>query len=257
MRPLAYFFLLPLFVLFFSSCQKEISGEIARPTDTTRTRGTGGTLGSSFLVKTYTEDITTASGNLKVTFDLKYDISDRIVSMISRANAGDKFVYQYSANKFTMDLFNSNVLSIHMDCFLNNMQLIDSSLQYNDTRDTSTEKYSYNSAKQLTQKKEYEYNRSVAILIDKIAYEYDAVGNVVIETGLSATTTYTYATQVNNLNFGQIYFSQSKNLPTKTITSGAGGGTINHTYTVDSLNRVTSEKAISNDGNVLIRTYTY
>ena len=257
MRPLAYIFLLPLFVLFFSSCQKEISGEIARPTNTTGTGGTGGTGGSNFLVKTYTEDFTSASGNLKVTFDLSYDGSKRITSMISRTNAGDKFVYQYGTNKYSSDLYNSNILSIHADFYLNSMQLVDSIMQYNDTADTTTNKFTYNAAKQPIRQNEYEVKNGISTLINTTSYVYDANGNVLKEKGTDGETTYEYGTSLNTLNVGSIYFYTAKHLPKTTTIKGPNAGTITHTYTFDSSNRLTSEKAVFTNGDVAVKTYTY
>ena len=255
MRLFAYFLLLPLFVMFFSSCQKEITGESARPTDTSGNIGTGG---SSTLVKTYTEDVTTASGNYKTTFDLSYDISDRITSMVSKSNAGDKFVYQYGTNKFTLDIYVGNVIDIHQDRFVNNMLLmIDSTLQYNNTGDTSTEKYTYNAAKQLTRKKDYEVKGGVSTLVNTTDYAYDSNGNVTKETDSDGETTYEYTTLVNNLNIGYVYFNVNKNLPKTTTIKGAFAGTITHTYIFDSLNRLTSEKGTNSNGGVFVKTYTY
>ena len=51
--------------LSITSCQKEITGEITLPTDTT------GTVNPGFLVKTYTEDIT----SLTVSISLQHIIS--------------------------------------------------------------------------------------------------------------------------------------------------------------------------------------
>ena len=257
MRLLAYILFLPLFVLFFSSCQKEITGEIARPTDTSGTGGTGGTGGSTSLVRTYTEDITTADGNIKVTFNLSYDASGRITSLVSTSNAGDKFVYQYGTNKYSSDLYNSNVLSIHGDFYLNSMQLVDSVLQYNDTADTTTNKFTYNASKQPIRQNEYEVKNGVSTLISTTSYVYDANGNMIKETGTEGEKIYEYGTTVNNLNVGNIYSYKPKYLP-KTITiKGPVSGTLTHTYIFDSNNRLTSEKAVFTNGDVAVKTYTY
>ena len=257
MRLFTYFLLLPLFVMFFSSCQKEITGEIARPTDTTGTGGTGGPVGSTSLVKTYTEDITSASVNLKVTFDLSYDASDRIISMVSATNAGDKFVYQYNSNKYSSDIYNSNRLSIHADFYLNSMQLVDSVLQYNDTADTTTHKFTYNAAKQPIRQKEYEVKNGVSMLINTTNYAYDATGNVTNEKDSDGETSYEYGTSLNNLNFGRTYSYTNKHLPKTTTVKGVNAGTLTHTYTFDSSNRLTSEKAVHSNGDVAVKTYTY
>ncbi|MCY7420847.1 MAG: hypothetical protein LH478_03780 [Chitinophagaceae bacterium] len=254
MRAFLSMLMVPVLVFIFSSCQKEITGEVSRPTDTT---GAVGTPGGSFLVKTYTEDLKSSAGNLFTKFNLSYDVNNRILSVVSSTNAGDKFLYQYGVNKYSLEIFNSNVLSIHGDFFLNSNQLPDSNVQYNDTRDTTIEKYTYNAAKQLTQSMEYEIKQSLATLIDRTLYEYDANGNVSKETNSGGETTYTYTSLLNTLNTGQVYSNQNKFLIKTTVISGVGGVTINHTHTFDSFNRLTSEKAVATNGDVVTRTYTY
>ena len=105
---------LAILSLSISSCQKEITGEGKVPIDTT------GTVNTGFLVKTYTEDVTSLTGQrFATTYNLSYDQSGRIKSLVSTTNAGDKFVYQYNSNNtYSMELFNSNVLSIHEDFLL-------------------------------------------------------------------------------------------------------------------------------------------
>ncbi|MGZ8525926.1 MAG: hypothetical protein ACXWV1_15950, partial [Chitinophagaceae bacterium] len=123
-------FLAILSIILFSSCQKDVGG---------------GPLTVSDKVKTYTEDVTSASmGNSKTTFNLSYDASNRITSLISASNPGDKFVFTYnSASGYSMEIFGSNIPVIHEDFFLNSNSLPDSTFQYNNTGDTSTEKYLY------------------------------------------------------------------------------------------------------------------
>jgi len=141
-------------IILLSSCQKEISGELI----TSKASGSSTTSTNSAKVKTYTEDVTTSAGHSAITFNLTYDSNDRQLSMISTISPGDKFVYQYSSNNtYTMDLFNSNQVSIHELVFLNHAGLIDSTFKYNDTNDTSTEKYLYNSANQLVTYREFDY----------------------------------------------------------------------------------------------------
>src|SRR5205809_4019640 len=99
--------------------------------------------GTASLPKTYTEDIRTAGFNSLTTYNLTYDGNNRITSMTSIPEpAINKFIYTYSSNNsLTMDLYNSNVLSIHEILWLNSSGALDSTFQYNDSHDTSTEKY--------------------------------------------------------------------------------------------------------------------
>jgi hypothetical protein len=127
MRKIIFPFLAISSVILFSSCQKDAGAD--SPTSTDR-------------VKSYTEDITSGSiGNSVTTYNLTYDGSNRITSLISASNSGDKFLFTYnSAATFSMEIFNSNIRVIHEDFFLNSNSYPDSTYQYNNTGDTSTEK---------------------------------------------------------------------------------------------------------------------
>ncbi len=243
--------MLPLYtvfvVLLFASCQKNISDTISTP--------------ASAKVKTYTEDIRSASiGNSVTTYNLSYDASGRLISLVSAASPGDKFIYQYNSNNtFTMDLYNSNVLSIHELFFLNNIPYVDSTFQYDDTGDSSTEKLIYNSSKQLIQQKEYAYSKLTGSdLIDTHTYVYDANGNVIKDTDDFAVITYEYGNVVNSVTLGMMYYPQNKNMPVKeSYTSGGVTVTVNFTYTFDSGKRLSTEKAVASNGDIVIKTYTY
>ena len=125
-------------VILFSACQKE-PGNNLPPTQ-------------QLKLKTYTEDVRSAIlGNSVTTYNFNYDGDDRMTSMVDAANPGNKFVFAYpSSSKFTMDLFVDNSFELHVDYFLNSHSMPDSSFQYNNTEDTSSEKYVYNPALKLT-----------------------------------------------------------------------------------------------------------
>ncbi len=67
-----------IFCVALASCQKEYS--INDPSSTTPI--------ASNKVKTYTEDLTSGGTHSVTTFDLSYDNSNRLVSMISETNSG-------------------------------------------------------------------------------------------------------------------------------------------------------------------------
>jgi len=238
-------------VILFSSCQKEYTPDIIPGTTNSNTS----------LVKTYTEEIT--SGSMVVysnTYDISYDANNRIVSMISRSNAGDKFIYKYNSNNtYTMDLYNSNVVSIHQLVFINNNSLIDSTMQQNNTMDSSSEKYIYNSTKQLIQIKQYSGTLNGYELDDIINYEYDNNGNITSETSQIQQIKFEYYTDLfNDVNTGMIYHTASKNLIKKaTYTSDSSTQVVNHTYTFDSSKRLTSDKIVSDGGENATKKYTY
>ncbi|MDN3655208.1 hypothetical protein QWZ08_06220 [Ferruginibacter paludis] len=91
-------------------------------------------------------------GNLIIIYNLGYDDSDRIISVTSATSAGDKFLFSYtSAGKYSVDIYNGNVLSIHSDAYTNIAGFIDSTFQYNNSRNFSSERYVYNAANQLVE----------------------------------------------------------------------------------------------------------
>ncbi|MEO8415577.1 MAG: hypothetical protein ABI472_18085 [Ginsengibacter sp.] len=239
-----------LIIFIFVSCQKELS------------TNDPGTSPSSSKVKTYTEDVTSGGAHSVTTFNLAYDASDRLISLVSATSSGDKFEYQYSNGSYTMDLYNSNLLSIHEIFFINSNLLVDSSFQYNDTKDSMTEKYVYNSAGQLTTLKQYDYSQVTgAVLFNVENYTYDSNGNTirVTETSNNSVTTYEYYTNlVNNLYIFNPYVPGNKNLVMTTINdSGGSTTTLSHFYTFDSANRLITEKITADTGEIVIKTYTY
>ncbi|KAA9039087.1 hypothetical protein FW778_09615 [Ginsengibacter hankyongi] len=234
-----------IIAISFTSCQKEKSNDPNNP--------------ASSKVKTYTEDATEGGTHSVITFDVTYDASNRPVSLISESSPGDKFVLQYGSGSFTLDLYNSNVVSVHEVSFLNSNSLIDSTFQYNDTSDSTTEKYIYNSAKQLITLKEYDYSKANGTqLFNTTNYTYDSNGNPQSETDDFSVTTYEYTTFVNNLVFMPTYLPVAKNLvKTTTVTSGGSSSVLNHSYTFDGSNRLSTEKITDDNGNILIKSYTY
>ncbi len=166
-----FIFTISISIIFISSCQKEVSVE----------QSTSGGSNSKAKIKSYNEKLTSSSENYSLTFNIGYDSKDRFNSMVSTSNSGDKFLYSYpSSSKYTLDLYNSGVLSIHVDFFLNNSSYIDSTFQFNDTQDTTTEKYLYNSSNQLVKVKEYIYSKLTGSNLDMTTdYTYDSNNNLI------------------------------------------------------------------------------
>jgi hypothetical protein len=252
MKKIFTYFLCLFAVTTLFSCQKQVDWN-----DLTTTPVTAAT---SSKVKTYKEEINVTGGtNVFSTYNLEYDASNRLTSMVSASNPGDKFVFKYNTGSYTMDLFSSNVLSVHQDAFLNSFSLIDSSFQYNDTRDTLTEKYLYNSAKQLVKLKEYDYTKATGgVLYNTHDYTYDNNGNMLTDKdGVSETIYEYYPDLLNTLVFGPNYFYRTKHLvKTTKYTSGGSTETMNHTYTFDSSKRLESE-TITAPGYTVKKSYTY
>lgn len=243
--------------LLFSSCQKEITGEKIPTTDNTGNTGTGNT--SQFLVKKYAENVQSVFGNSSDTFNLTYDASNRITSMVSTTNSGNRFVYQYNTNNtYNMKIYNGNVVSIDETFFINSNSLVDSTMQFNDTKDTTTEKYLYDANKRLVQLKEYEVKNGIATLVETTNYQHDSNGNITQETSSAGVITYTYGTTLNTLNVGLVYHYRTKHLPqTTTLALGIINIAATHAYTFDSQGRLTSDKMTSVTGDVVTRTYSY
>ena len=136
---------------------------------------------------------------------------------------------------------------------------MDSTFQYDDTQDTTTEKYFYNSLKQLIAYKEYDYSIINGSTLTNVAdYEYDANGNVIKATDYNGVTTYTYTTYPFSVYGAPDYFAHNKNLvSTTSLNSGGSIETATDTYTFDSSNRLITDKAVSSVGITVIKTYTY
>lgn len=235
----------------FISCQKEI---IPGNQD-----GSGTTPTTSNKVKTYTEDITSGGTHTITTYDLIYDGSNRLISLTSETSPGDKFLYQYSSNSFTLDVYNASAITIHEVGYLNSNSFLDSTFQYNDTQDTTTEKYLYNASNQLVTLKDYDYSKITGSQLNNTTtYAYDNNGNMVSATDDFSVTTYVYTNLLNNLALIPSYLPPNKYLvKTTTYTSGGSSSTINQAYTFDANNRLSTETDTDNQGDILIKTYTY
>ena len=233
-----------LVALTITSCKKD---EVAKTT--------------SNQVKNYTEDVTSiVAGHSTTTYNIAYDAGGRLSSIISSANAGDKFLYNYiSSSKFTTDIYSSNVLTVHVDYFLNSLPFVDSSFQFNNTGDTTSEKYVYNSSRQLVSLKSFSYTAATGPVLDEThTFLYDANGNQVKDSDGFTVSSFDYSSTVNNNPLQQPYLPVSPNLVQKTTeVSGGITTTINHTYTFDSNGRMITEKEVANNGDVVLKTYTY
>lgn len=240
---------LPLIIIVFSitSCKKE--------------KNTNGNL-NPLKVKTYTESINYGGGNSEtITFNIEYDSNDRMISMTSASSPGDRFEYKYSSGSFTMDIYNSNELTIHEIFFLNSKSLIDSTLQYDKSKDTTTEKYIYNNANQLITQKIYDYSKATGAILDNTThFNYDDAGNMIKETDDYSVTSYEYYPDLKNylFTFGLPSDRSTRNLVKKKIlTSGGYSVTSNYVYTFDTNNRISTEIMTLDSGEIATRTYTY
>lgn len=216
-------------------------------------------------VKTYTERVQTDEGTLNVVFNLNYDNKGRIISMVSADSPDDKFLYSYlSDNKVAMDIVNTQGGgSIHEDIFLNG-SLIDSTFQYNDEDDYTTEKYLYNSDKQLTKIRSYSYSASEEPGNPAYtSFTYNSNGDVQkIDNEDGSTETLEYYTDLKGplpklMPYSgtpqQIYLIKKHN----TYYGSYLYSSVDFTYTFDSRNRMTSMVETYDSGEIATRLFTY
>jgi len=243
-KNLCLFAILCSFILF--SCKKE---DPATPDN------------SNYKLKTYSEKLVSGSDSISVDYNFTYDAQNRITSMFMVSNPSEKFVYTYNSdNQVTMDLTSSSG-NIHEESFFKNNQP-DSTYQYNDTEDTTTEKYIYNSNNQLTTLYEYDYSNGQATLWNTTHYTYDGSGNLVkTEDTNHEVDTYTYYPDLVSIMplISPLLTSQKTNLmKTHTMTSnGYPVGTVTFTYTFDSLNRISTVTQTEDSGAKATSTFTY
>ncbi len=173
-----------------------------------------------------------------------------------------KFIYQYpSAAVNTLDQYSSGVLVVHENLWLNASSFLDSTYQYNDTNDTTTEKYIYNPAGQLIQLKSYIYSYTGAVPDVTTDYIYDVNGNMIKSTddqGEIITYTY-YPDLVNNFSMGKAFLPQSKNfIKTSTFENGGSPELTTHFYTFDGSNRLVKDSSSTPDLDLTaVKSYTY
>jgi YD repeat-containing protein len=225
-------------------------------------KGNDAPASGSALPKTYTEDIRSSAINSVITYNLTYDSKNRLISLAATPEPSIiKFVYQYPDEKtVTMDLYNNAQLSIHEKFWLNGFSLVDSTFQYNDSQDSSTEKYFYDPNHLITTVNNYDYAGGVSTLSNQTQYTYDNNGNALTQSDYSGTTSFTYYTDLpytlsTGLTFilGPKYFIQ-------TASSNASGSlvTATHYYKFDSSNRLIQDSAYVSGADVIaVKSYTY
>ena len=240
-----------------NSCQKELSAPIPTPPS----------IDSNYLLKTYTIGFTSSFTTPQpITFNVKYSANKQLTNLISTSNPGDKFVYTFpSATKYTMDIFGSNLLSIHEDIFTSSIGFTDSTYQYNNTKDTSAEKYFYNTNYQVITMNEYQFNNGKSELNNTINYSYNTDGDLITASGtdlnIESYTYYSNAVYVNPIVFGILNSASYKkmHLP-KTYNLTSNGyviATATYTYTFDAKGRVSTDTQTFTDGSVMNKSYTY
>ena len=219
--------------------------------------------GSSTKLKMYIESIEIAGSQQTDTFNVAYDNSNRITSL---ASPNLRFEYTYSDKSFTLDLFENNALSIHEIAYINSASYVDSTFQFNDTNDTTTEGYAY-SGSQLVHLVTYSYSSSGSEIETIDDYTYDNNGNMIKDMqtdgsgNVNQISTLTYTNKPLKVTINPTYFAPaSKYLPaTEKVTDGGGNalGTVTFAYTFDGSGRLTKETDTEDNGAVATKTYVY
>lgn len=224
--------------------------------------------GTSQRIKTYIEDASATPYRKIDTFNLSYDGQGRIISMTAQSSGGS-FTYQYNPGSIVMDIKNGSYLIIRQYTYLNSSQLVDSSFQFNDTDDSTAEKYLYDATGKITLRREH-YGAGMQ-LSRTTYYNYDAAGNLVREIDTDAAgDTVSQKRYDHNAAANTSYLASSlqpympplhQNLVIRE-TNLSPDGTIeysftDHAYSFDDQNRVVTETVTDSYGNVVVKKYTY
>jgi len=211
-------------------------------------------------IKSYSEKVVSSEGDsIVANYNLTYDAKNRITAVNQVEIPGNKFLFTYeSDSKFSIEIYVIGALSIHEDVFLNSSHFVDSTYQYNDEKDTSSEKYIYNANNQLSTVKGF-YK---SIMDNVITYSYDGEGNLVKTTDTdNEVETFDY--------YPDLVFAMPFTNPLQSTTpahliknhkitsNGYVVANIVSTYTFDSKNRISTITQTLDDGSVAIQTFTY
>jgi hypothetical protein len=219
--------------------------------------------GNANKLKTYIETDQVSGTVQSDTFSVSYDNDNRLTGLIS---PNLKEIYTYQSKSYTLDLYVNGALSIHENFYINGSALVDSTLQYDNTNDTTTEGYVYNGTI-LTTLFTYNYIDNIASIDTRDDYTYDNSGNLLKDVqsdgygDVNLIYAYTYTTNPVNVRVNPTYYPlQAKYLPaTLKLTDGFGNsqGNISYAYVFDSANRLTKETDTADNGDVATKTYIY
>lgn len=223
-----------------------------------------GSSANSSKLKMYIEESHVAGSFALDSFHVSYDNDGRMTGMISPA-IGIKYGYNGNTS-FTTDLFENGSQTIHEIAYLNGNKLVDSTFQYNNTQDTTTEGYAY-SGSQLKTKTTYMYSDGLPYVDTREVFTYDGNGNCVKDVTsdssgvVQSIETFTYTNKSFQLLENPTYYPiQAKNLPASlALTDGQGNamGSATFAYVFDGSGRVTKETQKADNGDYVIKTYVY
>lgn len=221
------------------------------------------TAGTTTRIKTYIETYPHNGGT--DTFNLYYDDQNRLIRM---AASWEEYDYVYGGGgSFTMDLLVSGRNHNHEVAFIKDGVHVDSTVQIDNTHDTTTEKYEYK-GDLLTRKTVYFYSFRGNQLRSIEDYTYDNNGNLVLDVQsvgsppfVSSMVIYTYTGYPAKSSLSAPYFPvQSKFLPAQMTNADQYGNvlqTVSYSYLFDASGRVTQETDTYSDGGVGVKRYTF
>jgi hypothetical protein len=219
--------------------------------------------GNANKLKTYIETDLVNGTTLSDTFSVTYDNNNRITSLASPIL---QYTYTYQSKSYTVDIYLNGAISSHGTFYINGSSLVDSTLQFGTTNDTTTEGFVYNGT-QLTTLFTYDYVNNTASIDTRDDYTYDNNSNVIKDVqsdgygDINQVSTFTYTTDPVNVTISPTYFpQQSKYLPaTLKLTDGFGTpqGSVTYAYVFDSSNRLTKETDTEDNGDISTKTYIY
>lgn len=246
--PIKHLTLIAMVVCLLASCKKNSGTNAA---------------GNSDKLKMYIENDHTIGGNLLDTLVVSYDNDNRIISLASPILTFD---YAYQSKTFTLDQYQNGQLMIHELYYIGSNNVVDSTFQYDNTNDTTTEGYYFNGS-QLTSLITYSYSSYGTTIDMRDDYTYDNNGNLLKDVNsdgygnVNMVYAFTYTTNPVNVRISPTYEPvQSKYLPaTQTLTDGSGNsqGTIAYAYVFDGSGRLTKETDTGSNGDVSVKTYVY
>jgi hypothetical protein len=254
-------------LVFFTSCQKEISiideppvkrdsipvkvDTLPVKVDTTPVKVDS----VSFLVKSSYEK----RGTVVDEYNYTYDAKGRVTSKISPTGAS-KVIYTYNSdNTFTVEGFSNNSLVSREVNYINAFGYVDSLVRY--ATDTTAIKLNYDANKLPVTQKQYRITNLKPTLTNTITTEYSSASNTTRDYDMyGSQITYEYYTAYSNtLNLGLIYYPKSRYPVRKSVhINSTTTKTLNYTYTFDSSNRITGVTITDANGvNVTTRQYSY
>jgi hypothetical protein len=259
-----------VFLSLFAACKKNNdspapAGGGGSNTDTTHNGSGGGPSGPTYLkLKMYVEETHSSGINRVDTFYVNYDDQGRLTGLVGTTL---KFVYTYNGNiSLTQDILQNGNLNIHAAYFLKG-SMIDSTWQYNNTHDTSIDKYTYTNGL-MTADMYYHFTTARGSwLWTRTDYAYDDSSNMtkIVETDsigrVNSTILYTYTNKPLLARTTPASFPMvSRNLPaTAKYLDNLGNvdANITYTYEFDSSGRMTKQTATDVSGLVAVKDYYY